>query len=167
MDPPGLDPFTRAHTAIVNALALGSLAPGDPVQAVAFAKALRLSPTPVREALAYIAGSGLLVRHHRHGYAVPPLAASDLIDLFHHEALLLSMESFQNHPLAMAELDRLRLRLAPIGTGLENVLELGEPSWPLPPLSQSAVQRRLERLVAHAEGLARRVRDAVRRPLDT
>lgn len=57
----------------------GQLWPGDRVGIDSTARAMDVSPTPVREALARLESTGLVVREAMRGYRVPPLLSEDLI----------------------------------------------------------------------------------------
>lgn len=152
----GSDPYARAVAGLIERLEEGGIAPGQPVAAVRFAETLGLSPTPVREAMAYLSGRGLLQRHHRHGYAVPPLSASDLVDLLDLQAVLL-MSPSPGNPLAAVLLRVIEIRLAPLTRYL---CEAGDPEADAPPqrLRDAAqIAARRDRLAQRAEPLARAI----------
>ena len=104
------DPFGLALAEIRGRIRAGEVLPGRPLVVDDLARDLQLSHTPVREALAYLTGEGLVVgREGRaRGYAVSPLGASELGDLYR---LHLSQIAF-----AIGEAAR-RGRLAPPGAG--------------------------------------------------
>ena len=83
MEPDRLDPFRQALVHLRRALREGDLRPGARVSAKAIADALTLSPTPVREALARLAGEGALEERRREGYFVPTPTAADIAALYH------------------------------------------------------------------------------------
>lgn len=152
----GSDPYARAVAGLIARLEAGEIAPGQPVAAARFAETLGLSPTPVREAMAYLSGRGLLQRHHRHGYAVPPLSASDLVDLLDLQAALLIGPSPGN-PLAAVQLRVIEIRLTPLTRHLR---ETGDPDAtpPSPPLvDPTGIAARRDRLARQAEPLARAI----------
>ncbi len=60
------------YEALMTSLMTGTPAPGDPVSIDAFARELEVSPTPIREALARIEATGLVVREPLRGYRVAP-----------------------------------------------------------------------------------------------
>ena len=64
------------HDTLMAMLMSGAPGPGDPVSIDALARDLDVSPTPIREALARIESSGLVVREPLRGYRVAPLMSS-------------------------------------------------------------------------------------------
>ena len=77
-----LEPFRQALVELRRRLRDGGLAPGDRVTAKDIADGLKLSPTPVREALSRLAGEGLLEEHRGDGFFVPELSAADVTVLY-------------------------------------------------------------------------------------
>lgn len=77
-----LEPFRRALVDLRRRLREGELAPGMRVTAKDVAEGLRLSPTPVREALSRLAGEGLLEERRGDGFFVPELTAADVAVLY-------------------------------------------------------------------------------------
>ena len=72
----------RVYRAVVQMLAQGALRRGVALRIGALAKALAVSPTPVREALARLSASGLIVHEARKGYRIaPPLTSEQLKEL--------------------------------------------------------------------------------------
>jgi DNA-binding GntR family transcriptional regulator len=72
----------RVYRAILQMLAQGSLRRGASLRIDALSKALDVSPTPVREALARLAATGLIVHEPRRGYRIaPPLTSEQLEQL--------------------------------------------------------------------------------------
>jgi DNA-binding GntR family transcriptional regulator len=70
------------YRAVLQMLGQGSLRRGDTLRIDALARALGVSPTPVREALARLAVTGLVVHEARKGYRIaPPLTRSELKEL--------------------------------------------------------------------------------------
>jgi DNA-binding GntR family transcriptional regulator len=66
----------------------GKLRPGDFIRQEPIAEELKLSATPVREGLLSLRGEGFVELKPRRGFAVAPLSASDVRDLFTAQALL-------------------------------------------------------------------------------
>ncbi len=162
----GSDPYARAVAGLIDRLEGGDIAPGQPVAAASFAETLGLSPTPVREAMAYLSGRGLLQRHHRHGYAVPPLSASDLIDLLDLQAALL-LGPTPGNPLASVLLRVVEIRLTPLTRYLR---ETSDPE--ATPQTRSLddpaeVVGRRDRLSRRAEPLARAISFSARTTNDS
>lgn len=60
----------------------GVLPPGARIAASEVAAALNLSPTPVREALAWLAGEGILEERRGQGFFVRHLTTTDIADLY-------------------------------------------------------------------------------------
>ncbi|WP_307513199.1 GntR family transcriptional regulator [Brevundimonas vesicularis] len=60
----------------------GRFVPGEPIVVTELAAEVGLSATPVREALACLAGQGLIERRRGRGYFYPALTAAEIIDLF-------------------------------------------------------------------------------------
>jgi DNA-binding GntR family transcriptional regulator len=72
----------RVYRAVLQMLAQGSLRRGAVLRIGVLSKALAVSPTPVREALARLAASGLIAHEARKGYRIaPPLNAEQLREL--------------------------------------------------------------------------------------
>lgn len=81
---------TRIYLAVRSELERGAIAPATHVRVDRTAQRFGTSATPVREALARLAGERLLARRRGHGYFVPCLSAeaiAELLDLS--EALIL------------------------------------------------------------------------------
>lgn len=76
------DPYHTALNALAGFAASGRFGWGEPLVATALAEELRLSPTPVREALARLAGEGVLEHRPGRGYFAPSPSASDIADLY-------------------------------------------------------------------------------------
>lgn len=77
-----LEPFRQALVELRRRLREGVLEPGARVTAKEVAESLKLSPTPVREALSRLAGEGLLEEHRGDGFFVPELSAADVAVLY-------------------------------------------------------------------------------------
>ena len=72
----------RVYRAILHMLAQGSLRRTVALRIGVLSKALAVSPTPVREALARLSASGLIVHEARKGYRIaPPLTSAQLKEL--------------------------------------------------------------------------------------
>lgn len=87
------DPIGLALRHLREGLIQGAYAPGQALPIAAVAQALGLSPTPVREALARLAGEGLVAPRDGGGYRVWPPDAVELADLYeaHLSAILASL----------------------------------------------------------------------------
>ena len=77
----GTDPFFRAYEALRGELATAKRQPGSQIRVDKTAQELGISPTPVREALAMLAGERLVRGSRRQGYFVPQPSAVDLLEL--------------------------------------------------------------------------------------
>lgn len=104
------DPYNAAMVAVRRLTDAGRFVPGEPIVVTEVAAEVGFSPTPVREALARLAGEGLIDRRRGHGYFYPALSASDLIDLFElqlaylHAALILCPRGLASLRKAAAEI---------------------------------------------------------------
>lgn len=76
------DPFLQALDSLRRLSQQGAFAPGTPVVIVEEARRLRLSTTPVREALAWLCGEGLIERAPYGGYLAPRMDAALVRDRF-------------------------------------------------------------------------------------
>ena len=94
------DPFGLAIGHLRQQLASGAVWPGQPLLIQDIAAELKLSPTPVREALARLAGEGLIEVRQGGGYRLWPADAVDLADLYeaHLCALLSGLRLLVNEP---------------------------------------------------------------------
>jgi DNA-binding transcriptional MocR family regulator len=97
-----LEPFRQALVELRRRLCDGRLAPGDRVPAREIADSLKLSPTPVREALSRLAGEGVLEERRGDGFFAPRLSAADVIALYRiSEQLLLISQGFRAQHFAV------------------------------------------------------------------
>jgi DNA-binding IscR family transcriptional regulator len=80
--PPTRDPYGVALGAMRQFAHEGRFEPGDPLVVTDLAAEIGLSPTPIREALACLAGEGLIERQRGKGYFYPVLSAAEIIDLY-------------------------------------------------------------------------------------
>ena len=76
------DPYHTALRALAGFAGAGRFRWGEPLVATALATELRLSPTPIREALARLAGEGVLEHRPGRGYFAPSPSASDIAELY-------------------------------------------------------------------------------------
>jgi len=76
------DPFTRAYVGLRGELAKAARPPGTRIRVDITAQGYGISPTPVREALARLAGERLVHGTRRQGYIVPRYSAADLAQLY-------------------------------------------------------------------------------------
>ena len=86
------DQFAVARTALAGYAAAGRFGWGHPLVATSLATELGLSPTPVREALAHLAGEGIIEHRPGRGYFAPSPTAADIAGLYelHRQFLLWS-----------------------------------------------------------------------------
>jgi DNA-binding GntR family transcriptional regulator len=96
------DKFEAAVAAVRQSIRDRAVAPGEALLVDSLARRLRMSATPIREALAYLSGAGMAERQGR-GYRVPRLDPSDVIELYQlHGAyvrLALEQAALDPHPL--------------------------------------------------------------------
>jgi len=84
------DPYHMALSALSSFVGEGRFGAGMPLVVTTLARELGLSPTPVREALARLAGEGVIDHWPGRGYFAPGLAASDIVELYdYHQRLIL------------------------------------------------------------------------------
>lgn len=76
------EPFQRALNSLRERLRAGADPPGTRITATDVADDLRLSATPVREALSRLAGEGLVEDRRGQGFFIRPLATADVADLY-------------------------------------------------------------------------------------
>lgn len=76
------DPYHLAVTALADFAGEGRFGWGRPLVATTLADELGLSPTPVREALARLAGEGVLEHRPGRGYFALSPTASDIVELY-------------------------------------------------------------------------------------
>lgn len=100
------EPFRQALGELRRRLRDDTFASGDRIAAKEVADDLRLSPTPVREALSRLAGEGLLEERRGDGFFVPVLAPADIAALYHlsEQLLLFSQSAPQARPRDMLSL---------------------------------------------------------------
>ncbi len=103
------DPFGRALAEIRGRIRSGAVLPGQPLIVDDLARDLRLSPTPVREALAFLDGEGLIVGRAiaGRGYVASSLTATELGDLYRFHAnqvvFAIAEAARRGHRAAMTE----------------------------------------------------------------
>ena len=68
--------------AVRHHIVAGDWLPGEQIKVNIVASEMRVSATPVREALSRLVGMRLVEERRRHGYFVPILTAYDLVDLY-------------------------------------------------------------------------------------
>lgn len=84
------DPYHMALSALSSFAGEGRFGAGMPLVVTTLARDLGLSPTPVREALARLAGEGVIDHWPGRGYFAPGLAAADISELYdYHQRLVL------------------------------------------------------------------------------
>lgn len=76
------DPYGQALSSLRRFTLEGRFGWGEPLVVKDLAEEIGLSPTPVREALACLAGQGLIERRRGKGYFFPALTGPDIIDLY-------------------------------------------------------------------------------------
>ena len=85
------DAFSSALFAIRGQLRAGGYVLGEALIIKDLSDRLRLSPTPVREALARLSGEGLVEERRGSGYFAPALGVTELTELYEaHQALVLA-----------------------------------------------------------------------------
>jgi hypothetical protein len=79
---PRAEPFRLALQVLRERLRDGRFPPGGRIRVVVVAEEIHLSPTPVREALARLAGEGLVEDRRGDGYFAWTLSAPEIADLY-------------------------------------------------------------------------------------
>ncbi len=132
---------------LMLALVDGRLEADSPLNIDALAREMEISPTPIREALARLESTGLVVRAALRGYRVAPLFTVDeLTELMEARELLEPENAFRACSRASARLlDELEqsisdLRSAPVDRGGESI----KPYW--------EADERFHRLIAEGAG---------------
>ena len=168
------DPFGLALTSLRTALQDG-LAPGQHLSAADIALSLKLSTSPVREALSRLCGEGLIEDRRGHGYFTRSAPAEDIVGLLDLEAAHLRLaasrvpppgdasdkaveawvaevlETCENQPL-VESLMRVRRRLTPLRL-LQGPIAI-EPGSSIP----DPIEAYYARWRAAVPGLAARIR---------
>ena len=106
------DPYGRALGAVRQFAEAGRFVPGEPIVVTEVAAEVGLSATPVREALACLAGQGLIERRRGRGYFYPSLDAVEIIDLFELQLAYL-YAALTLYPRGLAPLRKAALSLDP------------------------------------------------------
>jgi DNA-binding GntR family transcriptional regulator len=115
------DPYGAALGAVRSLANSGRFIPGEPLVVTELAAEVGFSPTPVREALACLAGEGVIERRRGRGYFYPDLTPSEVMDLFElqltyvHSALTL-------HPRGLTSLRKAVSRTDPLD-GMQALFE--------------------------------------------
>jgi len=99
------DPFSHVLTVLRERLRSGALVRGERLMATVIARELGLSYTPVREALAWLAGEGLIEERRGLGYFAWRLDAVDLVELYDLQAGYL-LSALDRDSGAAGELER-------------------------------------------------------------
>lgn len=107
------DPYGAALGAVRRFAQAGRFVPGEPIVVTELAAEVGLSATPVREALACLAGEGLIERRRGRGYFYPALTAADVIDLFELQLAFLHA-ALTLHPRGLASLRKAVAALDPL-----------------------------------------------------
>jgi DNA-binding GntR family transcriptional regulator len=119
MSPQREEAFETALEALRRRLLEGRFPPGERIPAVALADELKLSATPVREALSRLAGEGLVDERRHQGFFARRLTGADVADLYRlsqsHLLMLLAQERAVRHRPPEAE----RLQAEPV-TAIED-----------------------------------------------
>lgn len=163
------DPFGVVLEELRGQIRRGDIAPGEPLIIMDLARAMALSATPVREALAYLAGEGLIDgrRGKGRGYATWRLGAADLADLYRLHAIYVQFAiaeaTRRGSSLHLREsLDR-DLAVAEAGALADAAERLFDR---LAQASGSEILRRMQRSLADRLHLPRLVEDRVLSDLD-
>ena len=122
----GRDPFDRALSALRRRVAQPDSVKGVTLAVLPLAAELDVSSTPVREALAHLAGQGLVTRTGRSGYRSATLDRASLADLyglvgvllgFAHEVGLRPLPSEESDAAGGDQLSRIHERMTNLALG--------------------------------------------------
>lgn len=113
------DPHQLALLTLAEFAAEGRFGWGMPLVTTTLAEELGLSPTPIREALARLAGEGVIEHQPGRGYFAPSPSPADIVELYELHRRLLhwsideldAMESPLHSPDPFEASDRIRQRL--------------------------------------------------------
>lgn len=96
----GRDPYQLALAALDRFAADGRFGWGSPLVVTALAQELALSPTPVREALARLAGEGVIEHRPGRGYFAPSPGPGDIAELYelHHRLVAWALDENPSGP---------------------------------------------------------------------
>lgn len=123
------DRFGQALDSVRKQLRLGRYILGEQLMITALARNLRLSATPIREALSRLAGEGLVEDRRGMGFFAWRLDAVDLVELYHLQAGYLTM--------ALADFDERRFMSS---VGVKESLR----AFDAPPRDHEAMLTRVE-----------------------
>jgi len=93
----------EVYEAILAQLMALRIAPGARIAVDSFVRTLKVSRTPIREALGRLEGEGLVVKTHLIGYSAAPLITRRHFDELYELRLLLEPDSARRAALAMNE----------------------------------------------------------------
>ncbi|WP_029416639.1 GntR family transcriptional regulator [Brevundimonas bacteroides] len=113
------DPFSSALASLRARIEAGRDAPGQPIVIQDEARRLRLSTTPVREALGWLCGYGLVERGPTGGFFAPRMEAADLADAYRFRLTCLSAAAELGDPQVAATADS----SGPVCASVEGVME--------------------------------------------
>jgi DNA-binding GntR family transcriptional regulator len=155
--PPQQDPRSSATDRIREQLRRGAHRPGAPLPIADLAHQLGLSPTPIREALAHLAGEGMVVERRGFGYFVEGLDAESLIELYdlHQLLVVTAVRSPRRRQLGLARSTR-------AGDGAEAPLDAIEAFFSaLTAAAGNAILLQEHRRLSHRLAASRSVETAI------
>ena len=88
------------YTTIKNAIVIGEYKPGERLTEEALAEALKVSRTPIRDAIKQLESDGLIIPFKRRGYIVKEFSSEDIRQIYNLRALL------ESHGASEAALNR-------------------------------------------------------------
>lgn len=169
------DPFGRALTALRRAVRVG-LAPGQHLPISDIAAGLRLSTSPVREALSRLCGEGLVEDRRGLGYFTRGASTEDIVGLFQleeaHVRLAMELSSAQAPPagtdvdleswivalILECESDPLKESFERVADRLKPIRALAQAEDIGAAVRHDTIQAYYVRWIGAAPGLARRMR---------
>src|SRR5262249_27568489 len=158
-----LSPITKrplredVHAALRARIVEGQLPPGSRLQDVQLAAELRVSRTPIREALIRLAGEGLVEPDPNRGFFVAPLRREEILEIYPIVWALECLALDSSAPLTPAQIKALRQINAEMAAAPADPLRCQECDlrWHQT-LVESSGNRRLRDLLASLKQIIRR-----------
>jgi DNA-binding transcriptional MocR family regulator len=91
--------YADVYETLITRLANGQVAPGERINAAAFAKMIGVSTTPIWEALSQLAGRDIVEKRHRDGFYLARLSGGAIADLYAIHAFVIDL-AFERWPAA-------------------------------------------------------------------
>lgn len=158
------DRFGQALSSVRQQLRSGRYVRGEQLMITVLARNLRLSATPIREALSRLAGEGLVEDRRGVGFFAWRLDTVDLVELYHLQAAYLSIALASpalHRTGSLPSVDDARTLDAPLRDGEAPIARLETAFERIVAKASSAALVRAHRLLADRLAPSRRVEGAV------